>query len=203
VPPARHLSSIGGNAPATIGRLRRRLWTPPWPRAISTAPRSNSCWTPPGPHSVLKRPAIGVKSQTRGVSYASVKQRVCRHFVAGPLPRLLLAMQKVEGSNPFSRFREGLHLQVFFVEAVRDAFTSRLATPRRARPHPAESGSAAVVASIDEFMTLVAAGRGVCLLPGLNRSAPSAASSDPIWPPSKARRDRCCASATGQISLGA
>jgi hypothetical protein len=27
----------------------------------------------------------------------------------------LLAMQKVEGSNPLSRFREGLHLQVFFV----------------------------------------------------------------------------------------
>jgi hypothetical protein len=27
----------------------------------------------------------------------------------------LLAMQKVEGSNPFSRFREGLHLQGFFV----------------------------------------------------------------------------------------
>jgi hypothetical protein len=25
----------------------------------------------------------------------------------------MLAMQKVEGSNPFSRFREGLHLQVF------------------------------------------------------------------------------------------
>jgi hypothetical protein len=33
-------------------------------------------------------------------------------------PELLLAMQKVEGSNPFSRFREGLHLQVFLVGAV-------------------------------------------------------------------------------------
>ena len=30
----------------------------------------------------------------------------------------LLAMQKVEGSNPFSRFVKGLHLQVFFVGAV-------------------------------------------------------------------------------------
>jgi hypothetical protein len=30
----------------------------------------------------------------------------------------LLAMQKVEGSNPFSRSRKGLHLQVFFVHAV-------------------------------------------------------------------------------------
>ena len=27
-------------------------------------------------------------------------------------------MQKVEGSNPFSRSREGLHLQVFFVGAA-------------------------------------------------------------------------------------
>ena len=27
-------------------------------------------------------------------------------------------MQKVEGSNPFSRFRKGLHLQAFFVCAV-------------------------------------------------------------------------------------
>ena len=32
--------------------------------------------------------------------------------------RVLLAMQKVEGSNPFSRFRKGLYLQVFFVGAV-------------------------------------------------------------------------------------
>jgi hypothetical protein len=31
---------------------------------------------------------------------------------------LLLAMQKVEGSNPFSRFRKGLHLQAFFLGAV-------------------------------------------------------------------------------------
>ena len=27
-------------------------------------------------------------------------------------------MQKVEGSNPFSRFSKGLHLQVFSVRAV-------------------------------------------------------------------------------------
>jgi hypothetical protein len=33
-------------------------------------------------------------------------------------PHVLLAMQKVEGSNPFSRFAEGLHLQVFFVGAA-------------------------------------------------------------------------------------
>jgi hypothetical protein len=39
-------------------------------------------------------------------------------------------MQKVEGSNPFSRFEKGLHLQVFFVGAVR--CRSRHG-PRRAR----------------------------------------------------------------------
>jgi hypothetical protein len=33
-------------------------------------------------------------------------------------PWLLLAMQKFVGSNPISRFRKGLHLQVFFVLAV-------------------------------------------------------------------------------------
>jgi hypothetical protein len=31
-------------------------------------------------------------------------------------------MQKVEGSNPFSRSRERLHLQAFFVVAVGWAF---------------------------------------------------------------------------------
>jgi hypothetical protein len=34
------------------------------------------------------------------------------------VPHVLLAMQKVEGSNPFSRFRKGLHLQAFFVGAA-------------------------------------------------------------------------------------
>jgi hypothetical protein len=33
--------------------------------------------------------------------------------VREPALHALLAMQKVEGSNPFSRFREGLHLQAF------------------------------------------------------------------------------------------
>jgi hypothetical protein len=32
-----------------------------------------------------------------------------------PVPHVLLAMQKVEGSNPFSRFRKGGHLQPFLV----------------------------------------------------------------------------------------
>ncbi len=46
------------------------------------------------------------------------KPRVCRGFRAGSTPRVLLAMQKVVGSNPISRSRKGLHLQVFFVLAV-------------------------------------------------------------------------------------
>jgi hypothetical protein len=35
-----------------------------------------------------------------------------------PVPRSLLAMQKVVGSNPISRFEKCLHLQAFFVGAV-------------------------------------------------------------------------------------
>jgi hypothetical protein len=46
-----------------------------------------------------------------GVSYASVTQRVCRQFVAGPLPHLLLAMQNVVGSNPISRSPGGSGLR--------------------------------------------------------------------------------------------
>jgi hypothetical protein len=33
-------------------------------------------------------------------------------------PHLLLAMQKVVGSNPISRFAEGLHLQAFSMRDV-------------------------------------------------------------------------------------
>jgi hypothetical protein len=39
-------------------------------------------------------------------------------FCMEPAPHVLLAMQKVEGSNPFSRFAKGLHLQVFFASSV-------------------------------------------------------------------------------------
>jgi hypothetical protein len=35
-----------------------------------------------------------------------------------PVPHVLLATQKVEGSNPFSRFEKGLHLHVLFVGTV-------------------------------------------------------------------------------------
>ena len=46
------------------------------------------------------------------------KPTFCTTFLGRSGSYVLLAMQKVEGSNPFSRFREGLRLQVFFVGAV-------------------------------------------------------------------------------------
>jgi hypothetical protein len=46
------------------------------------------------------------------------KPLLCRQFVTRFLPHVLLAMQKVVGSNPISRLRKGLHLQVFCVVAV-------------------------------------------------------------------------------------
>jgi hypothetical protein len=39
-------------------------------------------------------------------------------FGAGPEARVLLAMQKVEGSNPISRFPKACDLQVFFVAPI-------------------------------------------------------------------------------------
>jgi hypothetical protein len=48
----------------------------------------------------------------------ALKVLICRPFARELRTPLLLAMQKVEGSNPFSRSLEGLHLQVFFVRAV-------------------------------------------------------------------------------------
>jgi hypothetical protein len=49
---------------------------------------------------------------------ARQKRRICSDIARCTKSRVLLAMQKVEGSNPFSRSRKGLHLQVFFVRAV-------------------------------------------------------------------------------------
>jgi hypothetical protein len=43
---------------------------------------------------------------------------ICRHFETFWTREHLLAMQKVEGSNPFSRFEKGLHLQAFCLRAV-------------------------------------------------------------------------------------
>jgi hypothetical protein len=49
---------------------------------------------------------------------------VCRDILTKTALQALLAMQKVEGSNPFSRFQEGPHLQVFFVRESAGAFAS-------------------------------------------------------------------------------
>jgi hypothetical protein len=46
------------------------------------------------------------------------KPPICRHIRVESAPDAMLAMQKVEGSNPFSRSRKGLHLQAFFVHAA-------------------------------------------------------------------------------------
>ena len=48
----------------------------------------------------------GTRSRGRSGLFAGIF-RGCTEF------HVLLAMQKVEGSNPFSRFRKGLYLQVF------------------------------------------------------------------------------------------
>jgi hypothetical protein len=42
------------------------------------------------------------------------KPPVCRHVRVESAPQVLLAMQKVVGSNPISRFRKGLHLPGLF-----------------------------------------------------------------------------------------
>jgi hypothetical protein len=45
-------------------------------------------------------------------------------------------MQKVVGSNPISRFRKGLHLQVFFVGAVGFSTTARIGIGQSATRSP-------------------------------------------------------------------
>jgi hypothetical protein len=50
---------------------------------------------------------------------------ICRRFWVVGAGDVLLAMQKVVGSNPISRFREGLYLQVFFVWAIGWTFCVR------------------------------------------------------------------------------
>ena len=44
-----------------------------------------------------------------------------------PIRTERLPVQKLEGSNPFSRFREGLHLQVFFARVFLPVVDLRLA----------------------------------------------------------------------------
>jgi hypothetical protein len=86
----RLLSPIRGLGDAMLGPVSVRK--PPWF---------------PGECRALRHAAAGAKNG----SFAGL-------FSAERGARVLLAMQKVEGSNPFSRFEKGLHLQVFFVAAV-------------------------------------------------------------------------------------
>jgi hypothetical protein len=78
-------------------------------------------------------------------------------FSVGQEARVLLAMQKIEGSNPFSRSRKGVRLQVFFVGlrscAIRESSrragvkqastvaTSERPRPRTTRTSPSSNGS--------------------------------------------------------------
>jgi hypothetical protein len=71
------------------------------------------------PVSVRKLPRFRVKSE------ASAAPLSCRRsspfagtFSVCIQSHELLAMQKVEGSNPFSRFAKGLHLRAFSVSTV-------------------------------------------------------------------------------------
>jgi hypothetical protein len=45
-----------------------------------------------------------------------------RQVLTAPLPHVLLAMQKVEGSNPFSRFEKGLQIELFPVPTAHLTF---------------------------------------------------------------------------------
>ena len=71
-----------------------------------------------GPVSVRKPPWF--PDECRALRHAAAGAKngsFAGSFSAGRGPRVL-AMQKVEGSNPFSRFEKGLRLQVFFVRGV-------------------------------------------------------------------------------------
>jgi hypothetical protein len=56
---------------------------------------------------------MGANSWDEGRATLKPKLPLCRHVVRSSLPHALLAMQKVEGSNPFSRSRKGLHCRSF------------------------------------------------------------------------------------------
>jgi len=66
-----------------------------------------------GPHSVLKPPHIGDIFDDEHAPRAAQKTVRCRQLAPHAATHALLAMQKVEGSNPFNRSRKGLHLQAF------------------------------------------------------------------------------------------
>jgi hypothetical protein len=89
------------------------------------------------PHSVLKAPRIRVNSRTSLIAHPRRTVLFCREFPAQTLPQVLLAMQKVEGSNPFSRSR--LPYRSPMTRGIRRAGRTRkpCQPTRRVRPLPA------------------------------------------------------------------
>jgi hypothetical protein len=71
-----------------------------------------------GCYSVPKSPDFPVNPESPPGPSVPEQPPICRCVPSGTALHVLLAMQKVEGSNPFSCFRKGLRLQVFFVGAV-------------------------------------------------------------------------------------
>ena len=87
------------------GRRRSRA-SPPEIRALRGAF---------GVHSVSKPPPIQAKSLRAAAGATGQNPSKCRGFVPVNPPYELLAMQKVEGSNPFSRFGRAAKRGAFFV----------------------------------------------------------------------------------------
>jgi hypothetical protein len=70
------------------------------------------------PASVRKLPGFRVKSKASAAAPRAEEVAHLQAHSGNTQSHELLAMQKVVGSSPISRFRKGLHLQVFFVRAV-------------------------------------------------------------------------------------
>jgi hypothetical protein len=106
-------SAAGGSCSAT----KRALQRPPLVRRLGYPERLRT--TSLGPLWVWKPPWFPGECRILRLARAGGESGFfAALFGAGPEARVLLAMQKVEGSNPFSRFLETAHLQVFFVGAV-------------------------------------------------------------------------------------
>jgi hypothetical protein len=87
-------------------------------------------WVSSGARSVPKPPWYPVESRGILVSACQLENLLFPAILRTESGlQVLLAMQKVEGSNPFSRSREGLHLRSSCVR-------SRLVRLRRAGPKP-------------------------------------------------------------------
>jgi hypothetical protein len=96
--------------------------------------------TVPSPVSVRKPPRFRGKSWKAALIAYGSKTFFCRAFLGCSGSHVPLAMQKVEGSNPFSRSPKGLHLQVFFVCAVGWCVcVGGQSSDNRPRPSPASA----------------------------------------------------------------